>query len=85
VFDAGSAHRDLAGVRPLQTTEQLEERRLPAAARAHDRDELAASDGQVDAVDGADAGRAAGVVDPHDPAGVERGRRGRRCLFGAAA
>src|SRR5690606_33852466 len=40
----------LAGGRPVERAEQVEERRLAGAARARDADELAGRDREVDAV-----------------------------------
>ena len=52
----------LTGGRPVEPTEEVEERRLPTAARAHDGHRLAAGDLEVDLVDGAHQSLAAPVV-----------------------
>jgi hypothetical protein len=52
---------DLSRRRSIEAGEQIEQSRLAAAARAHDRDELASLDRQVDAPKGRHL-RAAGLV-----------------------
>ena len=47
--DAAAAELDLAGRRPVQPAEQVQQRRLPAAARPGDGDELALRHRRVDA------------------------------------
>jgi hypothetical protein len=58
--DPGAVEHDLAGVRALQAAEQVQQGRLAAAARPHDRHGLAGLDGQVDAVHGPDRGALGG-------------------------
>ena len=49
LVDALAVEPDLAGRRAIEAGEEVEQRRLAAPARAHDRDELAALDREVDA------------------------------------
>ena len=51
VADVVAAQQQRAFVRPLEAGDDPEQRRLAAAARAHDRDELAALDVDVDPLD----------------------------------
>ena len=50
---------DVAAGGPVERAEELEERRLPGAARAFESDELARLDAQVDALERVDHERAA--------------------------
>jgi hypothetical protein len=47
--DVLAVHRHGAGIRAVQAAEQVQQRRLAAAARAHDGDPLTGGDVQVDA------------------------------------
>src|SRR5207247_10639562 len=75
--------QDVAGVDPGETGEAVEEGRLPGAARPHDRDHLAARNGEADAAQRVHL-ELAGVVALADRAGLDdrlgdlesRGRRG---------
>ena len=64
---------DVAGVDGVEAGEAVEERRLAAAARAHDRDHLAAGDREADAVEGVHLDLA-GVVDLVDVPRLDEGR-----------
>jgi hypothetical protein len=55
--DAVGTEPDLAGGRPLEPSEQVQQARLATAARADDRDALAPVDVEVDVVDRAPARR----------------------------
>ena len=52
----GAVEQDLAAVRPLEAGDQPQRRRLAATGRSEQREELAAVDVQVDAVDRDDVG-----------------------------
>ena len=65
--DAPAAQVQLAGRRPVEPAQQVEKGRLPTAARPPHRHSLAASDLQVDVVDGTNEPRASPVVLPYPP------------------
>ncbi len=58
-----SVDQDAAGVRVLETGDQLQRRRLAGAARAEDREELAAADGEVRQLQGRRGGARIGLRD----------------------
>ena len=57
--EVAALEEHVAGARPVERAEQLQERRLAASARSLERDELAGFDLEVDAVERAHRGRAA--------------------------
>ncbi len=62
--------QDLALVDRVEPGEAVEQRRLPTAARAHDRHHLPAGERQVDTTERSDPHRS-GVVGLHDRPGVD--------------
>ena len=51
LIQPGAVETKLTGRRPLQTTEQVQQRRLPTSARPHHRDRLAGDDVEIDILD----------------------------------
>jgi len=74
--EVASADPDRSRGRPVDSGDEVEERRLAAAGGAHDRQELAAGDREVDRVECDDRPRRR--IDLRDPLAENRGRRGRR-------
>ena len=62
LVDAPPVQPQLAGGRSVEPAEEMEQRRLAAAARPHHRQRLATCDVEVDLVDGADEPLAAAVL-----------------------
>ena len=58
--DVAAVDEHDAGVRPLEAGDQAERRRLAAAGRAEQREELSLDDGQVERVDSGDLAEAPG-------------------------
>src|SRR5690606_18284804 len=76
----GAIDQDLALVDRVQSRQAVEQGRLATAGRSHDRDHLAALDGQVDAVQGSHADLP-GAVDLRDAARFDdRARPGGRLV-----
>jgi hypothetical protein len=74
--DRLALERDLAGRRPVEPAEQLEQRRLAGARRSHQRDELALGDAQRHAAQRVDGRRAEAVALREIACLQDRGGRG---------
>jgi hypothetical protein len=89
--DRRPVDEDLAGGGPVEAGEDVHERRLARAGRAHDGGELAACDVERDAAEGVDGGVAlavaAGDLARRDNGAVDGSASGLRCDrgFGHAA
>ncbi len=58
VADSNAVEADIAGGRVIETREQAEQSGFTRTGRAHDGNELALGDGEVDALEDVDGGRA---------------------------
>src|SRR5262249_14193913 len=74
--DVDALKEVLSGRRPVEAAEDVEARRLARAARAQERDELAAPDAEADPVERGE-GRGALAVDARHAAELDCRRRGR--------
>src|SRR6267142_5521196 len=68
---ARAVEPDIAGSRAVQRTEQMQQRALPGAGSADDRDELAAPDLDIDAAQDLEHLPIAAREDPADRLGCE--------------
>lgn len=74
--DVAAADPDRPGGRRVDAGDEVKERRLPAAGRPDDREELAGGHGQVDGIEGDD--RLRSRIGLGDPLAEDRGRGGKR-------